>query len=160
MRFRIRAARRGRSVCSRRATRRGFIALNFATARRFAMPPLRPAIRLLIPCARIFIFSIFDGSDGTADSCPRNCVTSLVPTWHQSVHAEPIIHHITSSHTLFSRVNYYYYFFVKNDSLPEIGCIGQASDGSSAMACGVPLGYRRRGDEGETLGESERKREK
>ena len=54
----------------------------------------------------------------------------------------------------------FFIFFIKNDSLSEIGCIGQASDGSSAMACGVPLGYRRRGDEGETLGESERKREK
>ena len=96
--------------------------------RRLRIRRLRPTIRLLIPRARIFIFSIFDGSDGTADSCPRNCVTSVVPTWHQGVHAEPIIHHITSSHTLFSRVNYYYYFFVKNDSLSEIGCIGQASD--------------------------------
>ena len=62
--------------------------------RRLRIRRLRPTIRLLIPRARIFIFSIFHGSDGTADSCHRNCVNSLVPTRHQSVHAEPIIHHI------------------------------------------------------------------
>jgi hypothetical protein len=58
-------------------------------------------------CWHLYFLLCLGGADGTLDSCPRNCITSLVPTWHQSVQAEPIIHQ-TISDTLFSRVKYFF----------------------------------------------------